>query len=108
MLNNFKKNLFDQTIKEVNVFATMPHTHLKGIMDKGSMKGSRILLTNFIFQIGKELYTTLIRNGTEIAYIANNRYYDFNYQYYNFLNNPVVIKQVRFSSNAFFLIYFDI
>ena len=50
----------------------MPHTHLRG----------------------KELYTTLIRNGQEIAYLANNKYYDFNYQYYNFLSKPISIQQV--------------
>ena len=64
--------MFDQNTSEVKVFATMPHTHLKGI----------------------ELYTTLIRDGKEIAYLANNKYYDFNYQYYNFLSTPVILKQV--------------
>ena len=66
------QTLFDNKTAQINVFSTMPHTHLKG----------------------KELYTTLIRNGQEIAYLANNKYYDFNYQYYNFLSKPISIQPV--------------
>ena len=64
--------MFPPNVTELKVFASMPHTHL----------------------IGKELYTTLIRDGKEVSYLAKNKYYDFNYQYYNFLTNPVVMKPV--------------
>ena len=30
-----------------------------------------------------------------MAYIANNKYYNFNYQYYNFLNTPLKYKKVK-------------
>ena len=44
--------------------------------------------------LGIELYTTIIRDGKETAYLANNKHYNFNYQYYNFLTNPVTLKKV--------------
>lgn len=54
----------------VTVFAVAPHTHL----------------------VGAQVYTKIIRNGREIGYVQKTKNYDFNYQYLNFLNNPVVLK----------------
>lgn len=54
--------------------------------------------------LGKEVYSTIVRNGKEVARITNNKYYDFNYQYYNFLMNPVTLKKVSyFTKNVDFL-----
>jgi hypothetical protein len=50
-------------------------------------------MATFLIQ-GKELYTTIVRDGKEVAYLANNKYYNFNYQYYNFLTTPVTLKMV--------------
>ncbi|CAF1012278.1 unnamed protein product [Brachionus calyciflorus] len=62
--------IFDEQ-PEIKVFSSLPHSHL----------------------LGKEIYTTVVRDGKEVAYLANNKYYDFNYQYYNFLNKPVTLKK---------------
>ncbi|CAF1008830.1 unnamed protein product [Brachionus calyciflorus] len=62
--------LFEQQ-DEIKVFSTLPHAHL----------------------LGKEIYTKVIRDGKEVAYLANNKFYDFNNQYYNFLNKPVTLKK---------------
>ena len=40
------------------------------------------------------MQTTIVRDGKEVAYLANNKYYNFNYQYYNFLTTPVTLKKV--------------
>ena len=48
---------------------------------------------------GREIYTSIIRDGKEVDFLANNTYFDFNYQYYNFLRNPVKLKQVSFSKD---------
>ena len=52
-------------------------------------------MSTFLIQ-GKELYTTIVRDGKEVAYLANNKYYNFNYQYYNFLTTAVTLKMVIF------------
>lgn len=57
----------------------MPHTHL----------------------LGKEVYSSVIRNGSEIAFIANNKNYDFNYQYFNFLSTPISFKRVTIDKIKF-------
>lgn len=89
--------MFNDT-SEIKVFSSMPHTHLLG----GVFKVYHFVIFTWIykmlilyFQTGREVYTSVVRNGKEIAYIANNKYYDFNYQYYNFLTNPVVVKRVK-------------
>merc|ERR1712110_102521 len=48
--------------QEIKVFAHLPHTHLAG----------------------RSIYTKVVRNKTEVEYIGNNKYYDFNFQYINF------------------------
>lgn len=45
--------------------------------------------------LGKEVHTKIIRNGQETAYIAKNKYFKFNYEYYNFLANPVKLRKVK-------------
>ncbi len=62
--------MFDKT-EEVKVFASLPHTHLHG----------------------KAISTTILQDDKEIAYITNNKNYDFNYQYLNFLTNPVTLTK---------------
>ncbi len=62
--------LFDTT-EEVKVFATMPHTHLHGTA----------------------VSTTVVQEGEEVSFITNNQNYDFNYQYMNFLTNPVKLTK---------------
>jgi hypothetical protein len=51
----------------------MPHTHLTG----------------------KEVIVTQVRDNKEIGYIVNNKNYDFNYQYFNFLAEPIKFKRVE-------------
>jgi hypothetical protein len=51
----------------------MPHTHLTG----------------------KEVIATQVRDNKEIGYIVNNRNYDFNYQYFNFLAEPIKFRRVE-------------
>lgn len=43
---------------------------------------------------GREIYTSVIRDGREVDYLVNNKYYDFNYQYYNFLKRPLKLQKV--------------
>lgn len=76
------KNLFGSN-EEITVFAQLPHTHLAG----------------------SQVFSKVVRNGSEVEYIANNKYYDFNYQYVNFLQRPVTLKRVKyfFSRNSFSL-----
>lgn len=40
------------------------------------------------------MITTVLRNGKEIEYLAKEKYYDFNYQYLNFLQKPFIYKRV--------------
>jgi len=43
---------------EVTVFAHLPHTHNTGV----------------------SFYSTIVRNGTEVEFVANNKYYDNAFQ----------------------------
>ena len=52
------------------------------------------------------MYTTVVRNNTEVAYITNNKNYMFNYQNYNFLQNPVTLKKVQLSHLQWFSLCF--
>jgi dopamine beta-monooxygenase len=52
------------------VFATLPHAH----------------------SYGREISSKIIRNGQEVEYLVNNKYYDFKYQFYNFNENPITLK----------------
>lgn len=61
--------MFDSNTKNITVFATLPHTHLTG----------------------RQIYSKVIRNGKEVSYITYGKYYDFNYQYTNFLASPITI-----------------
>ena len=45
------------------------------------------------------MITKVIRNGKEIEYLANEKYYDFNYQYLNFLQKPFLFQKVRKNFN---------
>lgn len=56
---------------ELTIFAQFPHTHNAGV----------------------SFYSKIVRNGTEVEYVANNEYYDNAYQYINYLQNPVKIKE---------------
>lgn len=60
-------NLFTNGNDYVTIISQNPHTHLAG----------------------RELYSKIIRNNTEVEYIANNKYYDFSQQYINYLPKPV-------------------
>jgi len=40
------------------------------------------------------VFSKIVREDKEIEYVANNKYYDSNYQYTNFLQKPVVMKRV--------------
>jgi len=55
----------------ITVFAQLPHTHLAG----------------------RSFYNTVVRNGSEVEYISNNKYYNNNYQYVNYLMKPVTLKK---------------
>lgn len=68
--NDFLNNIFGDNEK-ITIFAHLPHTHLAG----------------------RSLYSKVIRNKKEVEYIGNNKYYDFNYQYVNFLKKPVVMRR---------------
>jgi hypothetical protein len=48
----------------------------------------------FYLYLGRQVYATQIRDNEEIAYVVNNQNYDFNYQYYNFLAEPITFKRV--------------
>lgn len=43
---------------------------------------------------GTQVVTTQVRNGVEIAYITEARYYDFNYQNINFKSTPIILQPV--------------
>ena len=43
------------------------------------------LKKNLAKYLGIEFYSTVVRNGKEITYLAENKYYDFNFQFLNFL-----------------------
>jgi hypothetical protein len=54
----------------------MPHTHLAGF----------------------EIWTKIVRDGFDIGYLFNNKYYDFNYQNTYILNPPINITKVYLQS----------
>jgi len=56
---------------EITVFAYLPHTHNAGV----------------------SLFSTIVRNGAEVEYVANNQYYNNHFQYINYLQNPVKIRR---------------
>ena len=53
------------------------------------------MVLKYIFKIsiklnqGREIYATIIRDGKEISYIADNEFYNFDYQQANFLYKPI-------------------
>lgn len=51
------------------------------------------LIWNFV---GIEVYSVIVRDGKEVEYLTNNKFYDFNFQYTNFLNTPVTLKRVKY------------
>jgi len=51
------------------------------------------VLTSLVYK-GRQVFSKIVRDNKEIEYVANNKYYDFNYQYTNFLQKPVVLKRV--------------
>ena len=67
----YLKYLFEDNQDNITIFSSLPHSHLAS----------------------REIYSTVIRDGKEIFYIANEKYYDFNYQYLNFLQKPFVFKR---------------
>jgi hypothetical protein len=75
----------------------MPHTHLIGrsnfILYYIFCSYQKLLIKILIK--GKEVFSKVIRDGKELGYITNNRNYDFNYQYYNFLTKPFALKKVN-------------
>ena len=82
---------------EVKIFSAMPHTHLIGLLHRVKCQNFIYPINKLIyccFSIGKEVISRVIRDGKELGYITNNRYYDFNYQYYNFLTTPMTLKKV--------------
>ena len=76
---NFFRNIFGPT-GEITIFAHAPHTHLAGT----------------------QVFSKVVRNGREVEFIANNKYYDFNYQYINFLQKPVIMRRVTLLINILF------
>lgn len=57
--------------KEITIFAQLPHTHNAGV----------------------SFYSKIIRNGTEVENVAENKYYDNAFQIINYLPNPVKIRE---------------
>ncbi len=45
--------------------------------------------------LGREIYSKVVRNNKEISFIGDNKYYDFNYQYINYLPNEISIIPVN-------------
>ena len=54
----------------------------------------KIKVLTFLVSEGRQVFSKIVREDKEIEYVANNKYYDSNYQYTNFLQKPVVIKRV--------------
>jgi hypothetical protein len=75
--NSFR-NIFGPS-GEITIFAHSPHTHLAGT----------------------QVFSKVVRNGTEVEYIANNKYYSFNHQYVNFLTKPVTMRKVNCPVNYY-------
>ena len=69
------KNLNSKILngKTITVIGYMSHTHLSG----------------------REIYTKIVKNGTEIDYLARNKYYDFHYQNTIFLEPYKNITDVK-------------
>jgi len=67
---NFMNNLYKET-GNITIFAELPHTHLAG----------------------REFYSKVLRNNTEIEMISDNKYYYFNYQFVNFKRKKIVLKE---------------
>ena len=44
---------------------------------------------------GREIYLSILRNGKEDVFLSHNKYFDFNYQYINFLKNPINLREVK-------------
>ena len=81
----------------MTVFGTLPHTHLRGNVFYSSFLDERLVYKNclqyFTFA-GTSVTTKIIRDGKEVDFLTNNKYYDFNFQYVNFLSAPVKLKKV--------------
>jgi hypothetical protein len=59
-----------------------------------------VLHLKFVFKLifhkkGRQMFSKVVRNATEITYLSNVQYYDFSHQYINFLNPPVTIYPVK-------------
>jgi hypothetical protein len=60
------------------------------------------------FPKGRQIYSKVIRNGTEVEYLTNGKYYNFKYQYVNYLYKPVNLYPVSCNLNIWFiLVYFS-
>jgi len=60
------------------------------------------------FPKGRQIYSKVIRNGTEVEYLTNGKYYNFKYQYVNYLYKPVNLYLVSCNLNIWFiLVYFS-
>ncbi len=51
------------------------------------------------FPKGRQIYSKVIRNGTEVEYLTNGKYYNFKYQYVNYLYKPVNLYLVSCNLN---------
>lgn len=54
---------------DITIFAQIPHTHLAGT----------------------QMFSTVVRNNKEINYISNNKYYNSEFQYVNYLQTPITM-----------------
>ena len=45
---------------------------------------------------GREIYTSMVKNGTEIGYLAKNKYYDFEFQNFIYLDPFIKIRDVNY------------
>lgn len=46
---------------------------------------------------GIKVSTVIVRNGIETEYLADDRYYNFEYQNINYLRNPIVLGPVEYN-----------
>ena len=70
----------------------------------GSFYFLKVILNTFSITAGIGLHTKIIRDGYDIGYLHQNKYYDFNFQNVYRLDPPVVLKPVTSIDFAEFLV----
>ena len=62
------------------------------------LKGQNITIVGYASHThltGREIYTSIVKNGTELGYLAKNKYYNFEFQNTIYLDPFITITDVK-------------